>query len=337
MANLHNQGLGRSERPTRRRVLLSGAGAALLLGRTSVSAWSQGPTLPNGPFSIINGGGGGPADTVSRLIGGKMAATLGHPVVVEARPGAGGLLAGQFVARSKPNGATLLFVTGAHAIFPSIHRKTITFDAVEDFAFISTISVSPFIISVAPDHPARTFPDLVAMSKNAPGQISFASVGVGSTHHLIGELLQQTFGVKWVHVPYKGGTTGLMDVSTGRVSMAIDTPVTSLSLIEGGKLRPLAVSQEPRMRQLPDVPAISEFSSGWNVGTYLGLAAPAQTPKPIIELLHRAVVSAVADSVVRETLVTLGNTPQSATPEEFTQRVSADVERWKKLVAELQL
>jgi tripartite-type tricarboxylate transporter receptor subunit TctC len=337
MANLHDQSLGRSGRPTRRRVLVSGAGAALLLGRTSVSAWSQGPTLPDGPFSIINGGGGGPADVVSRLIGGKMAASLGHPLVVEAKPGAGGLLAGQFVARSQPNGATLLFVTGAHAIFPSIHRKTITFDAVKDFAFISTISVSPFIISVAPDHPARTFPDLVAMSKNAPGQISFSSAGVGSTHHLIGELLQQTFGVKWIHVPYRGGTTGLMDVSTGRVSMAIDSPVTSLPLIEGGKLRPLAVSQEPRMRQLPDVPAISEFSPGWNVGTYLGLAAPAQTPKPIIELLHRAVVSAVADSAVRETLGTLGNTPQSATPEEFTQRVSADVERWKKLVAELQL
>src|SRR5258708_7480497 len=150
MANLHNQNRGRSERPNRRRVLVSGAGAALLLGKTSVSAWSQGATLPDGPFSIINGGGGGPADVVSRLIGGKMAASLGHPLVVEAKPGAGGLLAGQFVARSQPNGATLLFVTGAHAIFPGIHPQTITFEAVSDFAFTSTITISPFIKTIAP-------------------------------------------------------------------------------------------------------------------------------------------------------------------------------------------
>jgi tripartite-type tricarboxylate transporter receptor subunit TctC len=301
-------------------------------------AWSQRAALPPGPWSIIiPTTAGGQADVVARLIGNKMAESLGRPLVIEAKPGAGGLFSGQYVAKAPPNGSTLLFVTGAHSILPGIHRATITFDAVKDFEFISTISTVPFIVSVAPDHPAKTFNALIEMSKKGPNEISYSSVGSGSTHHLIGELLQRTFGVKWTHVPYKGGSTGLMDVSTGRVAVAIDTPVTTLPMIQGGRLRPLAVSQAPRMTQLPDVPAFSELSPGLNVGTYLGLAAPARTPRPIIDLLNRAVAAAVADATVQDRLKTLGNTPQSSTPEAFSQRVSNDVARWTKLIGELKI
>jgi tripartite-type tricarboxylate transporter receptor subunit TctC len=312
--------------------------AAAMATVAAGAAWAQNATMPAGPWSIIiPTAAGGQADVVARLVGNKMVEMLGRPLVVESKAGAGGLFSGQYVAKAEPNGSTLLFVTGAHSILPGIHRATITFDAVNDFEFISTISTVPFIVSVALDHPAKTFKDLIEMSKKEPDAVSYSSVGSGSTHHLIGELLQRSFGVKWTHVPYKGGATGLMDVSAGRVAVAIDTPVTTLPLIQGGKLRPLAVSQEPRMEQLPDVPAVSEFSPGLNVGTYLGLAAPARTPRPIIDLLNRAMVTAVVDPVVRERLKALGNTPQSSTPDAFTQRVSADVARWTKLIVDLKI
>jgi tripartite-type tricarboxylate transporter receptor subunit TctC len=278
--------------------LLGGAVAAwplVALGASGAPAWAQ-AAMPPGPWSIIIPAAvSGQSDVVARLVGNKMAESLGRPLLVEAKAGAGGLFSEQYVARAQPNGSTLLFVTGAHSILPGIHRATINFDAVKDFEFISTISTVLFIISAAPGFSAKTFPQLIEMSKSAPGTITYSTVGVGSTHHLIGELLQKRFGVKWTHVPYKGASTGLMDVAAERVSIAIDTPVTTLPLVQNGTLRPLAVSQEPRMPQLPDLPAVSEFSAGLNVGTYLGLAAPARTPRPIVDLLNGAMVAAVAD------------------------------------------
>jgi tripartite-type tricarboxylate transporter receptor subunit TctC len=330
-------GIACGENQTRREFMRSAAALAAV-GASGTSAWTQGIAMPPGPWSIIiPTAAGGQADVVSRLVGNKMVETLGRPLVVEAKPGAGGLFSGQYVAKADPNGSTLLFVTGAHSILPGIHRATINFDAVKDFEFISTISTVSFIISTAPGFAAKTFPQLIELSKTAPETVSYSTVGPGSTHHLIGELLQKTFGVKWTHVPYKGGATGLLDVAAGRVSIAIDTPVTTLPLVQSGTLRPLAVSQAPRMPQLPDVPAMSGFSPGLNVGTYLGLAAPARTPKPIVDLLNRAMVAAVADPTVQQRLNAIGSTPQSSTPEAFTQRVAGDVQRWTALITELNI
>jgi tripartite-type tricarboxylate transporter receptor subunit TctC len=324
---------------TRRDFLLS-ATAALAAGTAASSgAWGQASSpMPAGPFTVvIPTAVGGQADVIARLIGNKMSDILGRPLVIEPKPGAGGLFSGQYVARAAPTGSTLLFVTGAHSILPGIHRATIKFDAVKDFEFISTISTVPFIVSVAPNHPAKTFQDLIAISKKEPGKISYSTVGAGSTHHLIGELVQRTFGVKWIHVPYKGGATGLIDVSTGRVSVAIDTPVSSLPLLGSGKLRPLAVSQNPRMKQLPDVPTFPEISPGLSVGSYLGLAAPAGTPRPVIDTLNKAMTEAVRDPDIQKKLSALGNNPQASTPDEFGKRVASDVARWTKLTADLKL
>ncbi len=329
---------GPARAPTRRDILAASAAAAGLAAWPAASLHAQPSTLPPGPFTIvIPTAAGGQADVIARLIGNRMSEILNRPLVVEAKAGAGGLFSGQHVARAEPNGATLLFVTGAHSILPGIHRKTINFDAVKDFEFISTISVVPFIVSVGPDHPAKSFADLIAMSKGKDNLISYASVGAGSTHHLIGELIQTTFGVKWTHVPYKGGSTGLIDVSSNRVAVAIDTPVSSLPLIQSGKLRALAVSQEPRMKQLPDVPTISELSPGFNVGTYLGLAAPAKTPRAIVDIYHGAMVKALADAKIQERLTMLGNIPQSSTPDAFRKRVEGDVGRWTSLILKLGL
>jgi len=323
--------------PSRRGFLLSAAAA--LTAVSGATVWGQAANpMPAGPFTIvIPTAAGGQADVIARLIGNKMSGIIDRPLVIEPKPGAGGLFSGQHVARAAPTGSTLLFVTGAHSILPGIHRATIKFDAVKDFEFISTISTVPFIVSVAPGHPAKSFNELIAISKKEPDTITYSTVGAGSTHHLIGELLQRTFDVKWVHVPYKGGTSGLMDVSTGRVSVAIDTPVTSLPLVTSGKLRALAVSQAPRMTQLPDVPAFPELSKGLSVGTYLGLAAPAGTPRPVIDTLNKAMVEAVRDPDIQKALGVLGNNPQTSTPDEFRARVASDVARWTKLTADLKL
>jgi tripartite-type tricarboxylate transporter receptor subunit TctC len=209
---------------TRRRFLQSAAALAGL-GASGSQVQAQ-AAMPAGPFSIIiPTAAGGQADVVARLIGNKMSETLGRPLVVEAKAGAGGLFSGQYVAKAEPNGSVLLFVTGAHSILPGIHRATINFEAVKDFEFISTISTVSFIISASPGFSAKTFPQLIEISKKAPGTTTYSTVGAGSTHHLIGELLQKTFDVKWTHVPYKGGATGLMDVAAERVSIAIDTRV----------------------------------------------------------------------------------------------------------------
>jgi tripartite-type tricarboxylate transporter receptor subunit TctC len=318
----------------RRGALGVGAGAlAGLLARPAVSAAAS---LPPGPVTIvIPTAAGGQADIVGRLIGNRVSEIIGRPVIIEAKPGGGGLFAGQAVATAAPNGSTLLFVTGAHSILPGIHRKTIKFDAVRDFSFISTISTVAFAVSVGPDHPARSFAELIDLSRKSPDSQSFASVGVGSTHHLIGELIQRSYGVKWTHVPYRGGSAGPLDVSAGRVSVAIDTMLVTVPLVQGGKLRALAVSQKPRSPQLPDVPAISELPPGVDTGSYLGLAAPAKTPPEIVGLLNQAMVTAVNDPAIQERLRTLGNNPQPSTPEEFSKRVEGDVSRWTRLIADL--
>ena len=326
---------GATPRSTIDRRTILGAGAGALTGLLARPALAQKTSLPPGPIAIVlPTAAGGQADVVGRLVGQRMSEMLSRPVLMEPKPGAGGLFAGQFVANAEPNGSTLLFVTGAHSILPGIHRKTIKFDAVKDFAFISTISTVSFIVSVAPDHPAKSFADLIEMSKKN-ANISFASVGVGSTHHLIGELIQRSYGVKWTHVPYKGGTAGPLDVSAGRVSVAIDTVLTTLPLLQGGRLRALAISQKPRAPQLPDVPAISELPPGVDTGSYLGLAAPAKTPRETIDVLNKAMVAAIDDPTIQERLRTIGNNPQSSTPEDFTKRVDGDVARWTKLILDL--
>jgi tripartite-type tricarboxylate transporter receptor subunit TctC len=216
-------------------------------------------------------------------------------------------------------------------------RKTTPFEGVTDFEFISTIGISSFVFAVRPDHPAKTFLELIEISKKEPGSQTYTSIGRGSTHNLIGELTQRTYGVKWVEVPYKGGQAALTDVLSGQVSIGLDAAGSAMNFITSGQLRPLAVTMKPRMPQLPDVPAVSEFPPGTDTGSYYGLAAPAKTPPAIINRLNAAVVAAVADPEVQKTLRNIGSTPQSSTPAEFTARVKGDVDRWTKLIIELDL
>ena len=310
------------------------AGSLALLQVFPVKA--QETEVPPGPITVIipTAVGGNP-DIVTRVIGNAIADSLGRPILVEPKLGAAGLVAAQYVAKARPDGQTLLLVTGAHPILPAIHKNA-GFDAVSDFAFISTLTLFPFVISVRADHPAQSFQDLIALSKQNPGKYAFTSTGVGSTLHLTGELINRAFNVDWRHVPYKGGTTALGDVVSGRVDISIETPAVAQSFVQGGRIRPLAVSSAGASPLLPAVPGIGQFSPGFDVNSYLGVAAPARTPAAIVRRLNREIVAAMGQELIRQRLSVAG-TPHSSTPEEFTALVTRDFERWSKLVPSLKL
>ena len=320
---------------SRRTILQLGLSAAFAPMAPAIVR-AQASDLPPGQIRVILPTlHGGQADTLGRLIGDRVSAAIDRNFVMEPRAGAGGLIAGEYVARAAPDGNTLLFVTGGHTTLPGLYKSTIKFDAVKDFAFISQISESSFAIAVAPDHPAKSFAHLLELSKKEPGRYTFSNTGVGSTQHLIGEVCQERFGVKWTHVPYPGGPGPVNDVIAGRVDMSINSMLTLAPLVNGGKLRALAASSLERDPLLPDTPSFGEISPGFFVGTILGIAAPARTPRPIVERLNREIAKVVNTDAMRERLATMANKAKGGTPEEFTATVAQYVERWSGVIEKL--
>jgi tripartite-type tricarboxylate transporter receptor subunit TctC len=320
---------------SRRKVLQLGLAAAFVPAAPPIVR-AQASDLPSGPIRVILPTlHGGQADTLGRLIGDQVGPAIDRSFVMEPRAGAGGLIAGEYVARAAPDGNMLLFVTGGHTTLPGLYKSTIKFDAVKDFAFVCQISESSFAIAVAPGHPAKSFQHLLELSKQDPGKITFSSTGVGSTQHLIGEVCQERFGVKWTHVPYPGGAGPVNDVIGGRVDMAINSMLTLAPLVNGGKLRALASSALERDALLPDTPSFGEISPGFFVGTILGLAAPARTPRAIVERLNREIAKVVNTDAMRERLATMANKANAGTPEEFTATVAQYVERWTAVIEKL--
>jgi len=320
---------------SRRKILQLGL-SAVFVPTAPAFVRAQASDLPAGPIRVILPTlHGGQADTLGRLIGDRVGPAIDRSFVMEPRAGAGGLIAGEYVARATPDGDTLLFVTGGHTTLPGLYKRTIKFDAVKDFAFVCQISESSFAIAVAPDHPIKSFAHLLELSKADPGKITFSSTGVGSTQHLIGEVCQERFGVNWTHVPYPGGAGPVNDVIGGRVDMAINSMLSLAPLVNGGTLRALAVSSLERDPLLPSMPSFGEISPGFFVGTILGLAAPAGTPRPIVERLNREIAKVVNTEVMRERLATMANKAKAGTPEEFTAIVAEYVARWTGVIDKL--
>jgi tripartite-type tricarboxylate transporter receptor subunit TctC len=320
---------------SRRSILRLAMGAAFVPMAPTILC-AQVPDLPSGPIRVILPTlHGGQADTLGRLIGDRVGPAIDRSFVMEPRAGAGGLIAGEYVARAVPDGNTLLFVTGGHTTLPGLYKNSIKFDAVKDFAFVCQISESSFAIAVAPEHPAKSFAHLLELSKKEPGRYTFSSTGVGSTQHLIGEVCQERFGVKWTHVPYPGGAGPVNDVIGGRVDMSINSMLTLAPLVSAGTLRGLATSSLERDALLPDTPSFGEISPGFFVGTILGLAAPARTPRPIVERLNREIARVVNTDAMRERLATMANKAKAGPPEDFTETVAQYVARWNGVIEKL--
>jgi tripartite-type tricarboxylate transporter receptor subunit TctC len=300
---------------------------------SALAADAAGATYPSRPIRIVVPfGAGGPSDVMARTLAQKLTQDLGQPVIVDNRTGAAGIIGADFVAKSAPDGYTLLMAQVGDAISMSLYSK-LPYNFEKDFAPITQAGLTPFILVTHPSVPAKNMQELIALAKARPGSLSFGSSGAGTASHLAGELLKSMAGIDIVHVPYKGQAPATSDLLGGQIPMMFNNPITSLSHIKAGKMRALAVSTAKRFSQLPEVPTVAESGlPGFDVGFWLGALAPAGTPQPIIERLNAGMVKALRDPEVIERLAALGVEIIGNTPDEFARIIRADVVKWGKVV-----
>lgn len=316
-----------------RRLLLRGMFAGVALACTGASAQQA---YPSRPIRIVVAyAPGGANDVVARLMGQKLTEELGQSVVVENRPGAGGILGTDFVARAEPDGYTLLLgAGGAITINPSIY-PTLPYRPQKDFEPISQVATSSLVAVVNPALPVRSMKDLLQYAGKQPQGISFASPGTGTPLHLAGEMLKGMSGIRMVHVPYKGSGPALTDLIGGQVDVMFDVIGTSLPHIRSGKLRAIGVTGLQRDKLLPDVPTLVEQGlKGFDVTVWYGLFAPAKTPPDIVRRLESAVIKIAAQPDVRERLATLALTPAADGRAALAQRINEEIPRWARIVKE---
>jgi tripartite-type tricarboxylate transporter receptor subunit TctC len=311
------------------------AGALLFAALTS-GAQAQAP-YPNHPVRIVVPfPAGGTTDILARETAQKLTQTLGQPFVVENRPGAGGNIGADLVAKSPPDGYTMLMGTvGTHAINPSLYEK-MPYDHVKDFVPVVLVAGVPNVLVVNPSLPVKTVQELIAYAKANPGKLNFASSGSGTSIHLSGELFKTMAGVSMQHVPYKGSAPALADLAGGQVQLMFDNLPSSLALIKAGKLRAIAVTSLTRSTALPDVPTISESGlPGFEASSWFGLLAPAGTPKDVVTKVNGEVAKWLATPEAKEKLAGQGAIVATGlAPEDFVRHIASETAKWQKVVKE---
>ena len=309
--------------------------AAAALALVTFSASAQAQPYPNRPIKILQGfAPGGNADTIARVIGNELGKNLGQPIVVEARAGAGGNLASDTVAKSPPDGYTLILLTGGHTASGALY-KTLPFDPADSFDMISTISLFPFLFTVRSDSPHQNLRALIDAAKAKPESVAYGTAGIGSTHHLTGELLARMAGAPLLHVPYKGDAAAITSLLGGEIPLVVATPTVAVAQVKAGKLKVVATSGGTRWSGMPDVPTAAEAGvPGFDVRSWVGLAAPAGTPKPVIDRLNAELQKVIQLPDVRARLEALGGEAKGSTPQEMKERVVFEVARWKKVIAD---
>jgi tripartite-type tricarboxylate transporter receptor subunit TctC len=274
---------------------------------------------------------GGTNDIVARVIAPKLSEGLGQQVVVENRGGANASIAAELAARAAPDGYTIMLVAPGHATNPALLK--LNFDSMRDFAFITRIAESQNLLVVHPSLPARNVKELITLAKQRPGEINYGSSGVGTTVHLSAELFGFMSGIKWVHVPYKGGGPGLVALLSGEISVYFGNVPTVIRQAREGKLRALAVTGPKRTAAAPDIPTVAESGlPGYEVTTAYGMAAPAKTPRPILDRLHAELMKVLASPDIRERLQGLGAEPAGNTPEQYTAFMQSEIAKWDKVI-----
>ncbi len=289
---------------------------------------------PGRPIRLIVGyPPGGGTDIVGRMMAQKLSETLGQNVVVDNRGGATGNIGTELAAKALPDGYTLLMGNVApNAINVSLF-KHLPFDPVRDFAPVSLVASTPNILVANLALPVMSVQDVIALAKAKPGTLNFPSAGVGSSSHLAGELLKILARIDMVHVPYKGGGPALIDVLSGQMQIMFATMPAAMPHAKSGKLRPIAVTSDKRSRTLPELPTIAETGvAGYEASTWYGMLAPAQTPRPIVNRLHREVVKTLAAPEMRERLFAQGFEPAGNTPEEFGAYIKSEIAKWARVI-----
>jgi len=306
----------------------------LLIAMAPALAYSQ--AYPSKPVRVVVAfAPGGGADIVGRLISQHLGERLGQSFVVENRGGAGGIVGTDAVAKAPPDGYTLLFgQQGPNAINPSLYAK-LPYDAIKDFATITQATIYPYVIALHPSVPAANFKELLALAKARPGELSFATAGLGSSAQLAAELLMRQAGIKLNHIPYKGAGPALMDTVAGQVAMVFGDAASTANQARSGKVRAAAVTGARRLPLLADVPTVAEAGlPGYEAAAWHGWFAPAGTPAAIVDRLQAEIAAILKLPEVRERLTRDGIEAVGSTPEQFAAYLRADIEKWGKVVRE---
>ncbi|MCC6780605.1 MAG: tripartite tricarboxylate transporter substrate binding protein, partial [Hyphomicrobiales bacterium] len=275
---------------------------------------------------------GGTADVTARIIGQKLGELLGQPVVIDNRPGAGGNIGTELVAKAAPDGYTITAGSSNTHVTNLFLYKRVPYDPVRDFAPISIAVVVSNMLVVNPAVPARSVAELIALAMRTPGGLKFASAGTGTTPHIAGEMFKLMAGIDLVHVPYKGGAPALVDVVNGQVEMMFAGMATALPHVKAGRLRALAITEKTRSRVLPELPTVAESGPPeFDVGLWIGFMAPAGTPPDVISRLHLETVRALKDPQVAERLAQQGLEPLGTTPAESTATIKSELVKWERI------
>ncbi len=305
--------------------------AALFIAAGAASAQGY-PTKP--VRIVVPFAAGGAVDTLARIVSPKMGDVLHQPVIIDNRPGAGGNLGADVVAKSAPDGYTILLDTNGHAISPALYRK-LPFDTEKDFASVSQLVATTLVLVATPSLPAKNVKELIALAKAQPGKLNYGSTGVGNPLHLTMELLKLSAGVDIVAVPYKGDAPLNTALMGGEVQVAVVPLSTSLQFIRSGKLRALAVTAAKRSAALPDVPTVAESGvPGFDSTSWQGLFVPARTARDIVDTIQRAVAAALDSPDVRDRVHSMGQEIVGSAPDEFDAKVKADIAKFARIVKE---
>jgi tripartite-type tricarboxylate transporter receptor subunit TctC len=291
-------------------------------------------TYPSKPVRmIIPFPPGGSNDVVGRMIAFQLSERLGRQVVAENQGGAGGIIGTDLVARSAPDGYTLLLISVAHAFGASMYK--LPYDSIAAFAPVALLGTGPVVLAVTANLPVNSLKDLIALAREKPGQLNYASAGVGSFQHLASSLFKLQSGLDIVHIPFKGGGPAMMDVIAGNTQIAIGSLIQTLPHIRSGRLKPLGVGSATRVPALPDLPTISEAGvPGYEATNWWGIVAPAGTPRPIIERLHKEISVILASAETKKRFESEGGEAAQMSPEEFGRFITSETVKWAKVVKE---
>lgn len=280
---------------------------------------------------IVPFGVGGPGDAIGRMIGRQLTDSLGQPVVIDNRSGATTIIGTELTAKSPPDGHTILLISTTHAVNPSLFQK-LPYDPIKDFAPVTLVTATPFMLCVHPSVAANSLSELIAVARTKPGSLNYGSSGAGSSIHLTTELLKSAANIRMTHVPYKGSGPAFIDLIAGQIQMLFSSTVSSMPHVKSGKVRGLAITSLKRASALPDIATIAESYPGFESSSWFGILVPAKTPKPVIERLLADTRLALKAPEVNQALVSQGAEPGGQSPTEFAAYFDSEIKKWARVI-----
>ena len=305
------------------------------LAMSSAHAADAAKDYPGGrPIRLVSPfAAGGSTDTVGRLIAPRIAERLGQNVIVENRPGAGGMIGTSHVAKATPDGHTLLFISGAFVAHSAV-TKNLPYDPVRDFAWVTMVLEYPFIVVTKADSPIRTVKDLIEAAKKNPRKLNYGSVGAGSVFHLAAEMFGAMTGTEMTHIPFKGGSEPNTELLGGRLDVIFTTTTSGMPHVEAKRMRALGVTSLQPWPQLPQLPTVAQTIPGYEVMSFNGIGVPRATPRGVVMRINREIHAVLAQQDIRKRLTDQGNEVRPTTPEQFAAKVSSEIAKWQKVVRE---